>query len=140
MRPSKNGEVVELHCTYDPATRGGDAPDGRKVRGTLHWVSAAHAIRAEVRVYGHLFATENPDVAPEGKDFMYNLRPESLEVLDPSWLEPSLEKAAPGDHYQFERLGYFSIDPDSSQDRVVINQTVPLRDTWAKIVKRARGK
>ena len=132
------GEIVELHCTYDPATRGGDAPDGRKVRGTLHWVSAAHAVEAEVRVYGDLFTTDNPDDVPEGEDFTYNLRPESLEVLDPSWLEPSLGNAVPGDRFQLERLGYFCVDPDSRPERLVLNQTVALRDTWSKIVKRAQ--
>jgi glutaminyl-tRNA synthetase len=135
----EKGEVVELHCRYDPATRGGDAPDGRKVRGTLHWVSAAHAIGAEVRVYSHLFATPDPTDTPEGEDYTHNLQPDSLEVLNPAWLEPALRDAAPGNRYQFERLGYFCVDPDSTADRPVFNQTVALRDTWAKMVRRGRA-
>ena len=132
----EDGEVVELRCTYDPETRGGDAPDGRKVRGTLHWVSAAHAVKAEVRIYDRLFLKENPDeVAEEGQDFTSNLNPNSLEVLTACFVEPGLAGVAPGSQYQFERKGYFCVDPDSSGDRLVFNQTVSLRDSWAKIEK-----
>jgi len=134
-----NGEVVELHCTYDPATRGGDAPDGRKVKGTLHWVSAAHALDVEVRMYDRLFLKENPyEVEEEGQDFTANLNPNSLEILTASKVEPSLASARPGSRYQFERQGYFCIDPESSNGKLVFNQTVPLRDTWAKIQKKMR--
>jgi glutaminyl-tRNA synthetase len=135
----ERGDVVELCCTYDPATRGGDAPDGRKVRGTLHWVSAAHALDAEVRLYEHLFTQENPYDVEEGQDFTANLNPDSLEVLTGCKVEPSLAGAAPGSRYQFERKGYFCVDPDSSDGRLVFNRTVSLRDTWAKIEK-AQGK
>jgi glutaminyl-tRNA synthetase len=130
-----NGNVVELRCTYDPATRGGDAPDGRKVKATLHWVSAANARRAEVRLYESLFTTENPDDAPEGQDFTANLNPNSLEVLTDCYVEPSLADAAPLSRYQFERLGYFCVDPDNTAERLVFNRTVTLKDTWAKIQK-----
>lgn len=129
----RTGEVVELHCTYDPETRGGEAPDGRRVRGTLHWVSAAHALEAEVRLYGRLFTKENPDDVPEGSDFKANLNPNSLERLTSCRVEPSLAAALPGSHYQFLRQGYFCVDPDSSDGKLVFNRTVPLRDTWAKI-------
>ena len=130
------GQVVELHCTYDPATRGGDAPDGRKVKATLHWVSAAHAIPAEVRLYDRLFLKADPDDAPEGQDFRANVNPKSLEVLSDCWVEPSLADAKPGDRYQFERQGYFCVDPDTtSSGRLVFNLTVALRDAWAKIEK-----
>jgi glutaminyl-tRNA synthetase len=130
-----NGQVVELHCTYDPATRGGDSPDGRKVKSTLHWVSAAHATPAEVRLYDHLFTKGNPDDAPEGADFKSNLNPNSLETLSNCRVEPSLANAAPLSRYQFERLGYFCVDPDSSKGKPIFNRTVSLRDTWAKIQK-----
>jgi glutaminyl-tRNA synthetase len=130
------GEVTELHCTYDPATRGGDAPDGRKVKGTLHWVSARHAVDAQVRLYDHLFTKENPNEVEEGKDFTACLNPGSLEVLNGCKLEPSLANAAPASRCQFERLGYFCVDSkDSSPESLVFNRTVTLRDTWAKIVK-----
>ena len=131
----ETGEVVELHCTYDPATRGGDSPDGRKVRGTLHWVSAAHSLPAEVRLYDHLFVKPDPDDAEEGSDFTANLNPNSLEVLTSCRVEPGLAGAAPGSRYQFERQGYFCVDPDSSDGELVFNRTVSLRDTWAKIEK-----
>jgi glutaminyl-tRNA synthetase len=134
------GEVVEVHCTYDPATRNGNAPDGRKVKSTIHWVSAEHAIDAEVRLYENLFATENPGDVPEGQDFTVNLHPNSLEILTNAKLEPSLAGAMPGDRYQFERLGYFCADLDSKPGALVFNRTVPLRDTWAKIEKREKGK
>jgi glutaminyl-tRNA synthetase len=130
-----NGNIVELHCTYDPATRGGDAPDGRKVKSTLHWVSARHAIEAEVRLYDHLFKKENPDDVAEGEDFKSNLNPNSLEVLTSCRIEPSLAEAKPFSRYQFERLGYFCVDKDSTKEKPVFNRTVTLRDTWAKIQK-----
>jgi len=126
-----SGEVIEVHCTYDPATRGGDAPDGRKVRGTLHWVSAAHAVDAEVRLYDRLFTNEDPEEDVE--DFVVNLNPDSLEVLTGCKVEPSLAGAATGSRTQFERKGYFCVDPDSSKGGLVFNETVSLRDTWAKI-------
>ena len=130
-----NGEITELHCTYDPATRGGDAPDGRKVKATLHWVSAQHALKSEVRLYDNLFTKENPDDVEEGQDFTANLNPDSLEVLTDCYVEPSLAGAQALDRFQFERLGYFCIDPDSAADKPVFNRTVGLRDTWAKIQK-----
>jgi glutaminyl-tRNA synthetase len=130
------GEVVEVHCTYDPATRGGNAPDGRKVKATIHWVSAAHAIDAEVRVYDNLFSKENPNDVPEGQDFTANLNPNSLEIISKAKLEPSLADAAPGTRYQFERLGYFCVDPDSKPGALVFNRTLALKDTWAKIEKK----
>ena len=136
IKDPDTGEVTELHCTYDPATRGGDAPDGRKVKGTLHWVSARHAVDARVRLYNHLFTKENPNEVEEGKDFTAYLNPSSLEVLNDCKLEPSLANAAPASHCQFERLGYFCVDSkDSSPESLVLNRTVTLRDTWAKILK-----
>src|SRR5580765_3706535 len=126
------GEVVEVHVTYDPATRGGNAPDGRKVKSTIHWVSAAHAIHGEVRLYDNLFSSPNPNDVPEGKDFTANLNPNSLEVVSGAKLEPSLKTAEPGARYQFERLGYFCVDPDSRPGALVLNRTVALKDTWAK--------
>ena len=142
VKDERTGEIVELHCTYDPETRGGWSSDGRKVRGTLHWVSAAHAIEGEVRVYNHLFLDPHPEEAGDGADFMSNLNEKSLEVLKSCKLEPSLATAAPGSRYQFERLGYFCVDQDSSGEKLVFNRTVTLRDTWAKIEKKqqtARG-
>ncbi len=130
-----NGEVVELHCTYDPATRGGDAPDGRKVKSTLHWISAPDALKAEIRLYNPLFTKENPDDVAEGEDFKANLNPNSLEVLADCRIEPSLAGAAPLSRYQFERLGYFCVDADSSDEKLVFNRTVTLRDQWARIQK-----
>ena len=135
-----NGQVVEVHCTYDPATHGGNAPDGRKVKSTIHWVSAAHAIEAEVRLYDNLFAVENPNAVPEGQEFTVNLNPKSLEVVPDAKLEPGLRGAAVGARYQFERLGYFCVDKDSTPDKLVFNRTVGLRDTWAKIEKAQQGK
>ncbi len=135
---NENGEVVEVHCTYDPATRGGNAPDGRKVKSTIHWVSAAHAIDAEVRIYETLFTKENPSDVAEGGDFTDNLNPNSLEILTGCKLEPSLAGAAPGARYQFERLGYFAVDKDSTAEALVFNRTVSLKDTWAKIEKKGR--
>jgi len=134
VKDPATGEVVELRCTYDPQTRGGDAPDGRKVRGTIHWVSAAHARQAEVRLYEHLFTKEDPNDVPEGGDWRMNLNGKSLEIV-PCLIEPSLALAKVGDRYQFERLGYFSADTDSTAERPVFNRTVTLRDTWAKIEK-----
>jgi glutaminyl-tRNA synthetase len=131
----EKGKVVELHCTYDPETQGGDAPDGRKVKATLHWVSANHALDAEVRLYDRLFTKANSNEAEEGKDFTSNVNPKSLEILSSCWVEPGLRDAKPGDRYQFERLGYFCVDPDSSDKALVFNRTVSLRDTWAKIEK-----
>jgi len=133
------GEVVEVHCTYDPATRGGNAPDGRKVKATIHWVSASHAAGAEVRLYDNLFTKENPNEIEEGQDFTANLNPHSLQVLTGCKLEPSLANAAAGSRYQFERLGYFCVDPDSSPGKTVFNRTVALKDTWAKIEKGQRS-
>jgi glutaminyl-tRNA synthetase len=138
VKDEQTGEVVEVHCTYDPATRGGDAPDGRKVRGTLHWVSAPHALQAEVRLYDRLFATEDPNDAPEGLDFTANLNPDSLEVRAACYAEPSLAGAEPGTRVQFERLGYFCVDPDSGDVGLVFNRTIALRDTWAKIQESQR--
>jgi glutaminyl-tRNA synthetase len=134
------GEVVEVHCTYDPATRGGNAPDGRKVKSTIHWVSAAHAIDADVRIYETLFSKENPDEVEAGQDFTSNLNPNSLEVVPNAKLEPSLANAAVGSRYQFERLGYFCVDPDSKPGEPVFNRTVALKDTWAKVEKKQGGK
>ena len=135
VRDEQTGQVTELHCTYDPATRGGDSPDGRKVKATLHWVSAARALGAEVRLYDHLFTKENPDDSPEGRDFTSNLNPNSLEVISSACVEPSLSGAAPGSRHQFERLGYFCVDPDSADGHLVFNRTVTLRDAWARIQK-----
>jgi len=135
------GNVVELHCTYVPATRGGDAPDGRKVKATIHWVSAEQAVPAEVRLYDRLFSRPDPDrVDHDGLDYLSNINPDSLEILSPAYLEPEMAGAAPGDRFQFERLGYFCVDPDSGTSgtqpgKLVINRTVALKDAWAKIEK-----
>ena len=124
--------MVELRCSYDPATRGGDAPGGRKVKGTIHWVSARHAISTEVRLYGTLFTDEDP-LRHEGRDFTEFLNPASLEVVPGAWVEPSLAGAAPGSRFQFERLGYFCLERDSTPDsRRIFNRTISLKDTWAK--------
>ncbi len=133
-----NGEIVELHCKYDPATRGGNAPDGRKVKATLHWVSAKHALRAEVMLYDHLFIKERPDEVEEGDDFKSNLNSQSLEVLSNCMIEPSLKGARSLTRYQFERLGYYCVDEDSTEDKLIFNRTVTLRDTWAKIQKKGQ--
>jgi glutaminyl-tRNA synthetase len=132
------GEVVEVHCTYDPATRGGNAPDGRKVKATIHWVSAAHAVDAEARLYETLFNVADPNRTESGQDFTANLNPKSLEVIHGAKLEPSLANAACGGRYQFERLGYFCLDRDSKPGRLVFNRTVALKDTWAKIETRLK--
>ena len=141
VKDPDTGEIMELRCTYDPATRGGDAPDGRKVKATLHWVSAAHALNAECRLYDHLFTQENPNETAEGEDFTAHLNPDSLEVLSDCKLEPGLKDATSDFPYQFERLGYFFVDPkDSRADHPVFNRTVTLRDTWARIQKRKKQK
>ena len=127
-------DAPTMRCTYDPATRGGDAPDGRKVRGTLHWVSAAHSLPAEVRLVEPLFTVESPMAA--GDDFTAHLNPDSCETLTACRVERSLAGADPGTNFQFERQGYFCVDPDSSLDRLVFNRTVTLRDSWAKIEKK----
>ncbi|MFN7945558.1 MAG: glutamine--tRNA ligase/YqeY domain fusion protein [Blastocatellia bacterium] len=132
------GNIVELRCTYDPATRGGNTPDGRKVKSTIHWVSAAHAVNAEVRLYDTLFTKEDPNEVEEGQDFTANLNPNSLEALTDCKVEPGLKDAAPGTRYQFERMGYFCVDPDSAPGRPVFNRTIGLKDTWAKIEQRAK--
>ncbi len=128
------GNVTELRCTYDPETRSGNAPDGRKVKATLHWVSAGQALEAEVRLYDHLFLKEDPDDVEPGKDYLSNLNPDSMKQ-GKCFIEPSVKGAAPGMRYQFERLGYFCVDRDSTSDRLCFNRTVTLRDTWAKIEK-----
>ena len=126
------GEVVELRCSWDPASLGGDAPDGRKVKGTLHWVSAAHAVKAEVRLYDRLFTAKDPMDVPEGSDWRAGINPDSCEVLAGAWLEPALGAAKPLEHFQFERLGYFVVDQDSRPGAPVYNRTVGLKDSWAK--------
>jgi glutaminyl-tRNA synthetase len=133
------GNVVELRCTYDPATQGGAAPDGRKVKATIHWVSAAHAVEAEARLYDLLFTQPNPEDVPEGEDFTAVISPNSLEVLADCKVEPSLTSAKPGERFQFERLGYFCVDPDSSPRSLVFNRTVSLKDEWARIEKAGKG-
>lgn len=135
----EQGQIVELRCTYDPATRGGDAPDGRKVKATLHWVSAAHALDAEVRLYENLFTVPDPSDVPPGKDFTDLINPHSLRVLTGCKLEPSLAEAQPGERFQFERQGYFCVDPDSTPGHLVFNRTVTLKDTWAKIQQKELG-
>ena len=131
-----SGEIVELRCTYDPATRGGDAPDGRRVKATMHWVSATHAVDVEVRVYDRLFNVEDPEDTDEGKTFLDHMNPESLQVIARAKAEPSLATAKVGAQVQFERLGYFCVDPDSTPGSLVFNRTVSLRDTWSKIEQR----
>ena len=131
----ESGEVVELRCTYDPESRGGSTPDGRRVKGTLHWVSAGHAAPAEVRMYDHLFVKPDPSDVPEGQDFTANLNPNSLQVLTGCLVEPGLAGQAPGSRYQFLRQGYYCLDPDSTPEKLVFNQSVTLRDSWAKIEK-----
>jgi glutaminyl-tRNA synthetase len=138
LRDEKTGGIAELHCTYDPETRGGDAPDGRKVKATLHWVSARHALKAEVRLFDTLFTVEEPGAG--SGDFRTDINPNSLEILSPCYIEPGLADAAAGDRYQFERMGYFCVDPDSAEGALVFNRTVTLKDTWAKIQKRQNKK
>jgi glutaminyl-tRNA synthetase len=131
------GNIVEVHCTYDPASRGGNSPDGRKVKSTMHWVSAAHAITAEIRLYDKLFTKPDPNDVEEGADVLSNLNPNSLEIVTGAALEPSLANAQPGAPFQFERVGYFCLDPDSMDGCLVFNRTLPLKDSWAKIEKKA---
>ena len=136
VKDEKTGEVIELHCTYDPMTKGGGSPDGRKVKATLHWVSAEHSLRAEVRLYDRLFNRATPEESKDASDFIAQVNPDSLEILSSCRVESSLAGAVPGSHYQFERLGYFCVDSkDSSEEALVFNRTVPLRDTWGKIKK-----
>ncbi|MDL1902053.1 glutamine--tRNA ligase/YqeY domain fusion protein [Anaerolineae bacterium CFX9] len=130
-----DGNIVELRCTYDPATRGGDAPDGRKVKATMHWVSVRQAVEAEVRIYNNLLTVAEASEMDDDKDFTDYLNPQSLEVIERAFLEPGVRGAAPGTHYQFERLGYFTVDPDSTPEKLVFNRTVTLKDEWAKIQK-----
>jgi glutaminyl-tRNA synthetase len=137
---NEKGEVIEVHCTYDPATRGGNTPDGRKVKATIHWVSAAHAVDAEVRIYENLFLKENPSDVEPGQDVLDNLNPNSLEIIANAKVEPSLANAAPGIRYQFERLGYFCVDPDSKPGKPVFNRTVALKDAWGRLEKKQGGK
>ncbi len=140
VKDERTGEVVELRCTYDPATRGGWAPDGRQVKSTIHWVSAAHALPAEVRLYDHLFLKPDPDAEEDGGNFAASLNPKSLETLTACRVEPSLARATPGSRYQFERQGYFCVDPDTRPGALVFNRTVTLRDTWARIERGQRGR
>jgi glutaminyl-tRNA synthetase len=135
IKDPKTGEVTEVHCAYDPASRGGDAPDHRKVKSTIHWVSAAQALEAEVRLYDNLFTKEDPNDVEDGADFISNVNRNSLEVLTSCRIEPLLAGAAPGSRYQFERMGYFCVDPDTTPGKPVFNRTVTLRDDWAKIQK-----
>ena len=130
------GNIVEVHCTYDPLSRGGNSPDGRKVKSTMHWVSAAHAIGAEIRLYDKLFTTPDPNDVEEGQDILSNLNPNSLEIVTGAALEPSLANAKLGEPVQFERVGYFCLDPDSTSEKIVFNRTLPLKDSWAKIEKK----
>jgi glutaminyl-tRNA synthetase len=133
------GNITEVRCTYDTATRGGDAPDGRKIKGTIHWVSARHAVPAKVRLYDALFTKRNPDDVEEGHDYKESINPASLEIINDAFLEPSLAQAVPGSRFQFERLGYFFADPkDSKPGAPVFNRTVTLKDTWAKIEQKPR--
>jgi glutaminyl-tRNA synthetase len=142
VRDEETGEVLELHCTYDPESRGGSTPDGRKVRGTLHWVSAPHALEAEVRRYDRLFAEVDPYDVEEGEDFTANLNPNSLTILSACKVEPGIADDPVGTRYQFFRQGYFCVDPDTTEELMIFNETVPLRDTWAKIAKaqKSRGR
>jgi glutaminyl-tRNA synthetase len=134
-----DGNVVEVHCTYDPASRGGNSPDGRKVKSTIHWVSTAHAISAEIRLYDKLFTKSDPGDVEEGEDVLSNLNPNSLEIVTTARLEPSLANSKVGERFQFERVGYFCVDPDSTPGKLVFNRTLPLKDSWAKIEKKAGG-
>jgi glutaminyl-tRNA synthetase len=134
VKDAKTGQVIELRCTYDPMTKGGGSPDGRKVKATLHWISAVGSLRAEVRLYDRLFSRANPEESKDGADFIAHLNPDSLDIMSSCRVESALEGAVPGSHYQFERLGYFCVDTkDSSEEALVFNRTVPLRDTWGKI-------
>ncbi len=137
VQKSADGSLTEVHCTYDPASRGGNSPDGRKVKSTIHWVSTAHAISAEIRLYDKLFSKPDPYDFEEGQDVLTNLNPNSLELLTSAKLEPSLASAKIEDRYQFERVGYFCLDPDSTDEKKIFNRTLPLKDSWAKIEKKA---
>lgn len=136
VKDPESGAITEIHCTYDPESRGGNSPDGRKVKSTIHWVSTAKAVNAEVRIYDKLFSQENPDDVEEGKDFTDNINSESLTINNSAMIEPIIQDKKIGDRFQFERLGYFCIDPDSKEGNIVINRTVTLRDSWAKIKKK----
>ena len=136
IKDPKNGDIREIHCSYDPETRSGMPQASRKVKGTLHWVSARHAISAEVRLYDHLFSKPNPDEIEGDQDYLANLNPHSLDIVANAQLEPSLAGAQPGDRFQFERLGYFCVDQDSPSTHLTFNRTVQLRDTWSKIAKK----
>jgi glutaminyl-tRNA synthetase len=136
VKDPESGKVLEVHCTYDPETRSGFAPDGRKVDATIHWVSAAHSLPAEVRLYDRLFRVANP--LKEETGFIEYLNPKSLEILKNCRMEPSLKNTVPGNKFQFERLGYFCADPDSTANLMVFNRTVTLRDTWAKIAEKGK--
>jgi glutaminyl-tRNA synthetase len=139
VKDPATGEITELRCTYDPTTRGGDAPDGRKVKATLHWVSAAHAVAAEVRLYDHLFTKEDPDDVPPGQDWRANLNPHSLDTMTACRIEPALATLPVESRVQFERLGYFCVDPDAKPGAPVFNRTLTLRDEWARLQKKAAG-
>ena len=139
VKDPSTGEIVEVRCTYDPASRGGQAGEGRRVKGTIHWVSAPHAVTAEARLYDRLFTHPTPADEADGRDFTALLNPASMEIVPDAWVEPSLAGAPPGSRFQFERLGYFYVDPDTTPDHLVLNRTVTLRDTWAKIDKAAGG-
>ncbi len=138
IKDGKTSEIKEIHCTYDPETKGGDAPDGRKVKATLHWVSAKHSIPIEVRLYEHLFTKANPENTEEGKTFLDYINPNSLKIINEAMAEPILKEAKPFQHFQFERLGYFVCDPDTKENKIVFNRTVPLKDEWAKILKKGK--
>ncbi len=140
FRKDENGNIVEIYCTYDPQTKGGNAPDGRKVKATIHWVSAKHAIDAEVKLYEYLFTKENPNDVEEGKDWKDYINPNSLKVVKNCKVEPFLKDAKAGDRFQFERVGYFCVDPDSQEGKLIFNRTVSLKDTWAKIAKKLENK
>lgn len=141
IKDEETGEILEVHCTYDPTTKGGWSSDGRKVKGTSHWVSASHAVKAEVRLYDNLFNKENPDEVEEGQDFLANVSPNSLTILKNCLVEPNLKGAKPGDRFQFLRQGYFCVDKESTNTELIFNRIVGLRDTWAKIQKAAsKGK
>lgn len=135
---NEKGEILEIHCTYDPETRGGDAPDGRKVKATLHWVSVKNCIPVEIRLYEHLFTKPDPENVEEGKTFLDYINPDSLKIIEKAMAEPSLKEAKPFQNFQFERLGYFVCDPDSDEKRMVFNRTVSLKDEWAKILKKGK--
>jgi glutaminyl-tRNA synthetase len=132
------GNVTEVHCTYDPATRGGDSPDKRKVKATIHWVSAKDAVDAEVRLYDYLFTKPDPEDVPDGQDWKANINPNSLEVLPAAKVEPSVRGAQPGASFQFERTGYFTVDKDSTPDKLVFNRSVSLKDSWAKEAQKGK--